>query len=263
MRAARSLRVTPSLVVLATCFCGGSADAPATERALVVDGGRAFTATTDLGFEVSLDRARAVVASVQLTAGGETHASLLAPLSAALLPQAYAHPGHEAGGDVLGELAGRLVIDFVRDHGAALGAATLLFGEYDGANVTLGKANADDVAGDDPLLGHSFELAGVAVKDGVEVPFVALVDQDEGRRVLGAPFAAAIAEDDGPALGLALRLTSDDGATAFDGIDFSAHAPGDDGVVVLRADDDAGARLKRALQRHEYWAVNVQGGDES
>ncbi|MCA9690252.1 MAG: hypothetical protein KC636_11630 [Myxococcales bacterium] len=266
------MRRLPALSgLLALLACGGQ-EAPRVTLEVVVDGGEVVAVESDLGWTVTLTRCRGVVGDLAFTTAGEFHdgdvTAQRAPLrryavwiTRALIPEARAHPGHAAGGEVVGELAGRFVVDFCEGDGASLGAATLTVGDYNGANLSLLTGEeGDGLAADDPLLGHSFELAGVAERDGASVSFHAVIDQDAGREVIGAPFDLDVTEASAAVLGLQLRPRSPFSAdTLFDGIDFAAlagAAPEDGDPIELIADEDAANRLKRALQNHDFYFVN-------
>ncbi len=241
------------------CVCGGPSDTVMVERSVVVDGSGAREVTNDLGWAVRVDVLRVVLEDLELTGGGDQHASLLAPVRDVLLPLARAHPGHDASGEVLGELSGRFVIDFAAPGRATLGAATLLLGSYAGANFTFTRAAGGDVPDDDPLFGHTLWIEGQASKDGVTVPFVSAVDQDEGRRLVGAPFAYEATEGEDRAIVLSLLLVEPrEGTTLFDGVDFAA-LPEDGSAPAGHA---LNTRLRDASQSHDFWSLHAGGEHE-
>lgn len=181
------------LIAASLCGCGEGEEAGRVVVPVVADGAKLTAAfTSDLGYAIEVTSLRVVVTGLEFTTEGETHedsASILTPLRDWVLPAAYAHPGHEGGGTIVGELPGRQVVSF--GETASLGEATLLESRYDGMNFTFGLGeSADGLSEDDPLLGHSVELRGEASKDGQRWSFHAVVDQDEGRRVVGVPFKA-------------------------------------------------------------------------
>jgi hypothetical protein len=231
--------------------------APRVELDVVVDGNRVQAVTTDLGYDVEPTRCRAVIADLQFTTSGEMHASLGAQLWNVLVPTAHAHPGHYAGGEVVGELPGRHVIDW-RADGEVIGVATMLEAHYEGANFAFARARVEDgVAVDDPIVGHTFDLAGTASKDGQTWTFEALVDQDDDREIVGAPLDLEIDASSEEELGLTLYTRDPfEGDTVFDGIDFEALDDDGDGHVVLAPATDAYNRLRRNLQIHDnYWVT--------
>lgn len=231
--------------------------APRVELEVVVDGTRVQAVDTDLGYQVEPTRCRAVIADLEFTTNGEMHAGLGGRIYELLVPTAYAHPGHYAGGEVVGELPGRHVIDW-RADGEVVGVATMLEAHYDGANFTFGRASVDDgVASDDPIVGHTFDLAGTATRDGQTWTFEALLDEDEDRQIVGAPLDLDVDASSDEALGLTL-YTHDpfEGDSVFDGIDFAAADTDGDGHVVLQPDSEAYNRLRRNLQIHDnYWVT--------
>lgn len=258
-RRQRAVRAALSFIFLAAlCVCGGPRDAALVEYDVIADDLAEAEVRTDLGWTVRVDVLRVVITDVVMTSGGEAHASVLDPLSAAFFGRAFAHPGHAAGGEVLGELPGRFVIDFTSDTESVLGPATLIVGAYDGANLTFARAGtSDDVAEEDPLFGHTFWIEGEASGAEGVVPFRVALDQDEGRRVDGAVFSHDAAEGDEGRLVLKLHLSEDaESKTLFDGIDFATLPSGG----LIPADHDASVRLKRALQSHDFWSLENERG---
>lgn len=263
---------------LGVCGCGGPEEAPRVELPVVVDPSGITAVDTNLGYQVELTEARVMVEDIVFTIAGEAHeASLrhqgteLGELGASVIPAVHAHPDHYQGGDVTGELRGRFVLRWAPGEPQELGAATLLVGSYQSANFTFALAGADDgLAGDDPLLGHTAVLRGLATRDGDAVAFVAAIDSPAGRELVGAPFAREIAETTQEELGIRL-LTRDplEGDTLFDDIDFAALADGQggqsdgDGQIFIDASaTDAAAMdaynvLRRTLQTHDHFDVTA------
>ena len=217
-------------------------------------------AETDLGYTVRLSEARVAVRDLEFTTEGEAHASLLdeglAWASDLVVPTAHAHPGHYAGGEVVGELPGRYVIDFVDDHGSMIGEATLLTATYTGANLTLTTAvQGDNMAAQDPMEGHSALLAGTASRMGQTWNFVALVDQTEDRQVVGAPFETDVSVQDDFVMRFGLKVESPEGETLFDGVDFAALDDDGDGEVSMVAGTPDHNRIRNAMQSHDFYEV--------
>lgn len=245
-----------------TALCAPACDfdselAPRVELEVVVDGNRVQAVTTDLGYDVEPTRCRAVIADVVFTTSGEMHASLGSRLLELVVPTAHAHPGHYAGGEIVGELPGRHVLDW-RADGEVIGVATMLEAHYEGANFSFGRATVEDgVAVDDPIIGHTFDVAGTATKNGETWTFEALVDQDEDREIVGAPLDLEIDASTEESLGLTLYTRDPyEGDTVFDGIDFQALDDDGDGHVVFAPDTEAYNRLRRNLQIHDnYWVT--------
>ncbi|MCH9688885.1 MAG: hypothetical protein K0V04_46055 [Deltaproteobacteria bacterium] len=225
---------------------------------VVVDSGAIVSAQTDLGYRVELSRCRVALNTVEFTTDGEQHASLLGRAWDLMVPSAYAHPGHYGGGEVVGELSGRHVFDW-RDDGAVLGQATLLDAEYSGANFGFTRARAEDgLHPDDPIIGHTFEIAGVATLDGERWEFSALLDQDDGRRVVGLPLSLDVdpGAGDEPVLGLQLHIADPfEQDSLFDGVDFEMLDEDGDHIVVIEPETEAYNRLRRNTQAHDHYGV--------
>lgn len=233
--------------------------APEVELRVLVDDEGVRPLQTDLGYHVELERCRVAIDTIEFTTDGEMHASLLAPLYDIVVPTAYAHPGHDAGGEIVGELAGNVVFDW-RAGGRELGKATMLQAEYSGANFTFARAQpGKGVPIDDPMIGHTFDIAGTATIDGQTYTFEALVDQDEDRRVVGLPFAMIV--DDGTDVELGLAFAPVDPReedTVFDGIDFASLDEDGDMHVVLEPGTEAYNHLQRNLQVHDHYTVTTR-----
>lgn len=218
--------------------------------------------TTDDDTSIELTEARMALETVEFTTEGEMHArsGVLPALHDLVVPTALAHPGHSAGGEVVGELVGRRVVDFL-DPGAVLGPATMLATDYSGANFTFAVAEAGDgLDMEDPIIGHTFILAGTARQGDVEVEFVAYVDQDEDRAIIGLPLNFSATESSTEQLGLRFDpVDTIEGETIFDGIDFVSLDDDRDGFVELSVDEntEAWATLRRNLQAHDHYAVEV------
>ncbi|MFP4597577.1 MAG: hypothetical protein ACLFVJ_04950 [Persicimonas sp.] len=243
-----------SLSAVASCSAD-SQEAERVERPVVVEAGHLQPVETNLGWQVEVQSFRTGLADLELTTEGEQHGSS-STVSELLVPVAHAHPGHEAGGAVIGEMPGRFVVDWTED-GAAVGHASMIVGEYTGANFRFATAESGDgVDADDPLVGHSVHIAGVARRGGDEIAFEAAIDQDPDRRVIGAPFEATVTADAEATLRLRAHLADPtEGDTLFDDIDFDELAGADGGRVVLEPDTSAYNRLKRALQVHDHYSI--------
>lgn len=237
---------------IATCLaCAPSQEAARVELDVVLDGSTLVDAPTDLGYTIRLDTARIAAADLEFTIQGEMHAALWR----LLVPRAFAHPGHYAGGDVTGALGGAFVFDWIAGDGDLLGRAELLVGTYRGCNFAFRRA--DDLPVADPLAGHSAHFAGVATRDGHDVPFLAVLDLDPGAAVVGAPFDADIDIATAGPLRLQLRARDDvSGAALFDGVDFAALVPSDGGLVEIAPGDPAHNLVRRALQSHVFYLVD-------
>lgn len=241
---------------LATCLiiaCAPSQEAARVELAVIVDRAALVDAATDLGYQIHLDTARIAVRDLEFTIQGEMHAA--ARLWHLIIPRAFAHPGHYAGGDVTGALPGEFVLDWIAGDGATLGRAELLVGDYQGCNFDLRRA--DELQPADPLSGHTAHFAGTASKGGHDYPFIIVLDLDPGAAVIGAPFDIDIDPDADLTLGLQLRARDPvGGAALFDGLDFAVLAPANGGPVTISPGDPAHNLVRRALQSHVFYAVD-------
>ena len=239
--------------------CAFDSELAARTPARIIVAGEGVTAIdNDLGYHVELARCRVAIDTLEFTTNGEMHASLLGPLWDLVVPDAVAHPGHSAGGEVVGELPGRHVFDW-RDDGALIGEATLLDTQYNGANFSFSRARVEDgIAPDDPIVGHTFQIVGTASLGDESWEVSVLLDQDEGRRVVGLPLDIDPSGDEEVELGLEL-FTRDpiEGDTLFDGLDFAMLDDDGDHVIVIEPDTEAYNLLRRSTQSHDYYGVAV------
>jgi hypothetical protein len=242
-------------LVLATACA--SEEAPRVSMPVAIDASSAGRpARTDLGYTVSLTRARAALRDLHFTVGGETHTALLDRLGRWILPAAQAHPGHAAGGEVVGELPGPLLVDWLKD-GAAMGTAVLIAARYQGANFGFRRAGAEELPAGDPLIGHTFAFEGTASKDGRTLAFSAAVDIDAAAALIGAPFDDEVKA--GSAETLKLRLLPSDptagASTIWNQIDFFTLPGADSGAATIASPAEAHNRLVRALRVHDHYEV--------
>lgn len=243
-------------MMMVTTACAPSQEVVRVPLAVVLDASGVVPSTSDLGWTVTLTAARLAVSTVQFTIQGEMHGAT-AGLGPWLMGRAWAHPGHYAGGDVTGELPGEFILDWLGQDRMTLGTADLLVGDYNGMNFSFRAATvADGLAADDPLLGHTAQLAGSASKGGVTVMFTAIVDVDAGAQLVGAPFEDTV--EAGSAAPIELQLLPTDpvmGASLFDGLDFAALDALDDadGVVAIAPGEVAHNLLRRTLQSHVHY----------
>lgn len=265
------LAVASGMATIAGC---ASSEAVQVSLPVETDAEGLEPATNDLGWTVTLTRFRAAIEDVQLTTAGEMHARGARPrpspsptpaidrwlrsLRRLAVADAHAHPGHYAGGAVIGELSGAFVIDLVRGEPARpLGDARLITGQYKGGNFTFRRAAASDgLAAGDPLLGHTAHLEGRAEKAGRSITFRAILDLDPGTQVVGLPFPVLITET--TRLRIALRpLTIDpyERDTLFQQLDFGALDDDGDGRVEIAPGATAHNVLRRSLQVHDQYIL--------
>lgn len=263
-------------LLLATLLGCAPSEAPRVQLDVVVDGSGLRESTTDLGWTITLTQARLALADLEFTTAGELHATRPAEprswLLALLIRSAHAHPGHYQGGELIGELPGAHVLDFIAGDGEQLGTATLIVGDYTAANFTFRRAQADELPAGDPLIGHTALLQGTAVKDGESVAFTLLIDSPIDRQLVGAPFEYTVTQDTNVALGVRMLDTDPyEGDHLFDGIDFSGLDAADgsaDGNVVLvdpelvpeQADLllDTYNRIRRDFQTHDLFDIEAR-----
>lgn len=245
-----------ALAVVAACTA--SQEAVQVQLDVQLDASGISPTTNDAGWAVELTTARIAASDLQFTILGEMHgatASLGGRLSDWLLARAWAHPGHYAGGDVTGELAGDFIFDWLGHDGMKLGAADMLIGDYNGLNFTFRAATAaDGLEATDPLLGHAVHFVGVARKAGQEVGFTAVLDLAAGTQVVGAPFEDTVdAASVDPIEFQFLPRDPIEGKSLFDGLDFAALDDDADGSVSIGPGDEAHNILRRTLQSHVHY----------
>ena len=228
------------LVSIIAAGCGTTEQADAVELPVSTVASPIATTTTDLGYEVRIDSLRIAVTGIQFTIEGEQHeGSLVAP-----------HPGHSSGGEVTGELAGNFVLAWNGQAQPALGLATLLTGDYRGANFAIRAADASDVAAGDPLLGHAFHVTGTVTRGGTTRALDATLDVEPDTQVIGLPFEDAITEASTETL--AIEFLPQD---AFDGIDFFAESTAS---IEIRPGSTAHNIIRRAIQTHDHYGVTAR-----
>ena len=266
------MKATPSLlpVLLSSALlvpaCSGGGEAPIVELPVEIDSRGLTRVTSDMGYDIEIDRFRVALRDIQFSIGGELDgatASKATSTSPGESPdktddQAYKHPGHAQAGEITGELPGDFLVDWT-DDGAALGVASLIAGQYDSVNFTFRRADAGDgLAADDPLLGHTFHIEGTADDGSGPVRFEAVLDVTDGTQMAGAPFDAAITASAPSAIRLQVLLDDpfeDD--TLLDGIDFTTLSQVDDGAggsrILIAPDQTEHNVLRRAAQTHDHY----------
>lgn len=244
---------TSLLIALGAIGCTGTEEAATVQLPVTTIGSAMPAATTDLGYVVQVERLRIAVVGIQFTIEGEMHA-------ATPPPGTVLHPGHSAGGEVTGELAGSYILTWDGTPRPALGEGTLLVGSYRGANFAFRGADArDSLAAADPLLGHAFHLTGTVTKDGMTKPFDAVLDVEPDAAVVGAVFEDVVTEASSETLAIAFfptDLTEQD--TAFDGVDFFTLPAPAAGALEIRPGSPAHNIIRRAVQTHDHYSVMPQ-----
>ena len=261
-------------------------EAPRVELPVVIDGSGLAGANNELGWTIELSEARVVIRDLRFTTAGELDERVdehepttpleLGPrvgawLGAAIEGQAWAHPGHFQDGEVIGELPGTHVVDFIAGDGDELGVATLIVGDYTAANFGLARASESEVDSGDALLGHTTLLAGVARRDEAEVAFTIYIDSPTDREITGVPFDLSVTETSAFSLGLRmLGVDPFEGDGLYTGIDFEALDASDgaaDGAVVLVDPEvvpgqpdilsEAYYAIRREFQTHDLFEIGA------
>ena len=266
-----TLGVLTTLVMMlaALASCTDASETPRVQLSIRLDSsGLEEAVTTDLGWEVETTTTRVVLEDIQFTIAGEVHtSSLLQKTSDFFITPAHAHPGHYQGGEVTGVLEGAYLADW-SNTSEPIGEATLLVGRYEAVNFTLGRgdtATNEALTSDDPLVGQTALIEGIARKDGQEIAFSFVLGAPTGRQIIGIPFKAEVGEDaNGKRLGLRFlpydKLEED---TLYDALDFAALDGDGDGKISISesseddADQDAYNTLRRTFQTHDHFEVVV------
>lgn len=223
--------------------CSASSEAPRTQLPVRADDSALTAFTNDVGWEITIRSARAGVTGLMFTTEGEAHTlAMWERATDVLIPNAWAHPGHLAGGEVIGELTGTHLVDFASTE--PLGTATLIVAPYDGANFTFAPSR--------DLAGASLALTGTATRDDATVDWSAAIAQDDTRTVVGLPMDVDLTQSGFTALAFQFVPVDPTDATntAFDGIDF-----GDEPELAIATESEGGIRLRRATQRHDFWRI--------
>lgn len=196
-------RIAPLLLLVA---CGADTGRARTTFELTAAGGDAAY-TNAHGWRIELVRAELHVTSIRFFEG----APLFSRLVDAVLPRAYAHPGHYAEGDALAEVLRPHTIDLLGPP-VSIGVANGVTGDYASAEVTLTANDAGYVA----------RIAGTAERDGTVVDFSADV---EGEAAIGGIGFGAQMDTAGGAVALVVDLTKWLDRADFEGVTDGALAP--------------------------------------
>jgi hypothetical protein len=156
----------------------------------------------------------------------------------------------------VGELRGTFLVDWLTTEGAELGEASVLVGPVTGLDFRFATAGADLGLQDDsdPLAGHTAHYRGVATRGEERAPFEVVLLQDEDHLVTGVPLTLLVSQREPARVGLGLRLTTDDGVTLFDGVDFDT-LPIVGGIARIVPGCPAHNRVRNAMQRHEHYVA--------
>lgn len=267
-RKAQSMRRTRLIATLSGLFvtaaCMAPREAPRVHLPVQSDPDAILPVTNAEGYQISLTEARMALSDFQFTTAGELHArSLLQKGWALLVPPAWAHPGHYQGGELVGELDGRFVVDVLsRD---LIGEGEFITSKYEAANFTFDLATDQEVSPEDPLLGHSALLRGVATKDDRSIEFMVVLDAPQDRQLVGAPFPFEITEASKSTVGFQFMLTDPlEGDTFFDGLDFESIDEDQDGEIEIGPTSpegpaqDAYVSLRRTFMTHDHYAFTFE-----
>lgn len=236
-----------AFLAFALAACGESAEAPTVMLPVASAGGAFAPAVTDLGYHVATTRIRLAMTDLELTIEGEQHTD-----------KPFFHPGHNAGGDVTGTMPGPFIVDWDgTEH--VLGTATLIVGDYHGANLTFrAGAGSDGLGAGDPLIGHTFHVTGTASRDGADHPFDAVLDIEAATQLVGAVFEDVVRETSTETLRLSILPTDPiENDTIYDGLDFAALAPNGDGVIEIRPGSTEHNVFRRPIQTHDHYAIQL------
>lgn len=255
--------------VLAASFaCSEATEAPRVTIDVVVDETPFAPFTTNLGYDVTLDSVTLAFSDIQFTIAGELHAA--APwraLSRLLTSEARAHPGHYQGGEVTGELVGSWVAAWPATAASQLGTATLIAGDYSGANFRFDAAAAMR-PDDDPPADHVLVVEGEVMRGEFTAPFTVTVDAPPGRSLDGAPFDARVSTGtSGPIVFSFAPVEPQSQGSFLDDVEFAELSveagneirigPPDDGSGEQPGADAAYDRIRRALLSHDHYLFTL------
>jgi len=257
--APRPLFAVP-LILIACDF--DSTPAPRVEVPIVVGAAEPRSFQNDLGDTIEIERCRVVLRDLEFTTAGEMHVrrSTRPSLYDVFIPSAFAHPGHAAGGEIVGELVGTFTFNWWND-GESLGLATMSTADYEGANFYFAQGKEEDgLTAGDPLLGRTFDIAGTATRGERTVRFEVQIAEDEDRRIIGLPLDLEVDVDTEVELAVVFNPVDPiEGETVFDGIDlFADDVTTEDGLVILEPESKPYNLLRRALQTHDYYEIRIR-----
>lgn len=244
-------RLQTLVLPFALIACGGSEGASTVDLPVTTAAGPMEEATTDLGYTIDLTRVRIAVSQIQFTIEGELHEKPGGTLRH--------HPGHYAGGEVTGELPGDFILEW---NGAAqpdLGLATLITGDYQGANFLFRAAAAGDgLDGSDPMIGHAFHITGTVSKDGTTRDLDMLFDVETDTQIVGAVFEDVIGAATAQRLDINFYPVDPyEGDTAFDGVDYFT-LPLTGNAIEIRPGTAEHNVIRRTITTHDHYGVNPE-----
>lgn len=95
------------IVLTFTMACSSGSEAPRVQKPVYAASTLPAPFTNDEGWTITIETATVAVSDVTFTTQGESHvAGLWRRLGDAAVRPAFAHPGHLAGGEAIGELPG-------------------------------------------------------------------------------------------------------------------------------------------------------------
>ena len=253
------LVLTLSLVGMISCE--EPKEAPLVKLPLVIDHSSLPVFTSDLGYEIELTSVRMAVQDFSFTTSGQLHTTYIWPtISKYLIPSANAHPGHDQGGEITGELLGDFILEWPPNETKKLGIATLIAGSYRATNFTFGFGSDNLLTPDDPLVAHTAVLLGMASKGERIISFMIMIDAPENRKLMGVPFDAMIEADTKGELRLRFNAVDPaEGDTIFDKIDFVDLDEDEDDMIVIAPNldevDEAYHTLRRDFLTHDHYSV--------
>ena len=248
--------IATALVVTFATACGGEAEqAQRFDVEVFTDGHALERFETDEGYEVELDVVKLRVQTLEFTTGGEAHAQgPLQRLAQSIVPHAHAHPNHEAGGEVAGEVTGPLVLSWRPDELVAVDTGRFLEANYAGYNLDFtGEPTGEEDPLDEGLMAY---LEGSFDDGDEERPFVAAIEVSDVAQVFGGILQGRIPDEAPGGVALVL-LVEDDWAqtTLLDGVRFSQIETDDEGVVHIDEDSAPAAHgmVRHSLREHGYY----------
>jgi len=244
--------------------CVAPQEAPRVHLPIESDPENLEPVTSSEGYEITLTEARMVLSNFQFTTAGELHAK--SPFQegwSLLVPSARAHPGHYQGGEAVGQLDGRFVVDLLQR--VPLGDGEFIASKYEAANFTFDLVTEEDLSKKDALVGHTALVRGTATKDDLTIQFTALLDAPENRQLVGAPFPFEITKETDSTVGFQFLLVDPfEGDTFFDGVDFESIDEDEDGQVEIDSSapegpaQDAYVILRRTLMTHDHYEFTFE-----